>query len=268
MSTVQEFLPPKRLECCSVDLAHQIVTITIDRPEVHNALHPPACAELGSVLDACESSPDVRVVVVTGAGERTFCAGFDLQYAETHPQLYQDATFGSELVRRRAHRKPLVAAVNGAALGFGFELALACDLIVAGENARFGLPEPRVGLTAMAGGIARLMRDIGPKRALALVLTGRTVTAREGQALGFVNEVCAGSPVPAAKGLAEAILRGAPLSIAASLSVAYRSLDIPDLATALDPESYPLLAGLLSSEDAQEGRRAFLEKREPKWSGR
>ncbi|HKR47772.1 MAG TPA: enoyl-CoA hydratase-related protein [Paraburkholderia sp.] len=251
-----------------VAAADGVVTLTINRPGVLNAFHPPACAELGAALDAFERDPALRVALITGAGERAFSAGFDLQYANAHPELYDEPMFGSELVRRARGRKPVIAAVNGVALGFGFELALACDLIVAGRAARFGLPEVKVGLAALAGGVVRLTRELGPKRALGLALSGDIITAAEGLHLGFVNEVAEGDVMEKARALAEKLSRNAPLSLAATREMAYRSLDLPDLESALDPAQYPSLRAVLASEDAQEGRCAFLEKRAPMWKNR
>ena len=244
-----------------------VLTLTISRPEQRNALNDVACAELGQALDEAEADADVRVVIITGAGDKAFSAGFDLQYAEAHPEVYQDPLFGSQIVRRAPGSKPLIAAVNGIALGLGFELALACDLIIAVRHAKFGLPEPSVGLAAMGGGVARLSRQIGLKRALGVVLTARMVTADEGFQLGFVNEVTHAAVLETAMVWARLIVAGAPLSIAASLQMAYQGSDLP-LAEALDPRVYPAVVKVLDSEDAQEGRRAFLERRKPVWRGR
>jgi crotonobetainyl-CoA hydratase len=256
------------LEQIETVLDDQIATITIHRTEVRNALNPEACAKLGRALDECESLDEVRAVIVTGEGDRAFCAGFDLQYAELHPELYDDAMFGSDVVRRLDRSKPVIAAVNGVALGFGFELALACDLIIAAQSATFSLPEARVGLAAMGGGVVRLTRTIGLKRALGLILTGASVSAQEGWALGFVNEVVTEPVVVAARRWAKLIAACAPLSIAASKQMAYRNFDLPDLAAALDPHSYPAALQVLASEDAREGRRAFLQRRKPVWRNR
>jgi crotonobetainyl-CoA hydratase len=245
-----------------------VLTVTIDRPDVRNALDRDACAELGRVLDLADATDNVRVVVLTAVGERAFCAGLDLHYAERHPEIYDDPMFGSEIVRRSRGGKPLIAAVNGVALGLGFELALACDLIIATSHARFGLPEPAVGLAAMGGGVVRLTREIGLKRALGLVLTAQPVTADEGYRLGFVNEVTREPVIVAARRWAEAIAALAPLSLAASKEMAYRNTELGDLSAALDPRNYPKVMQLLDSEDAQEGRRAFLLKRPPAWQGR
>jgi enoyl-CoA hydratase/carnithine racemase len=249
-------------------LSEGIYTIRIARPEVRNALHPPACVEIGAALDAFEAEPAARVAIITGEGDKAFSAGFDLRYAEEHPQVYEDPLIGSEITRRPAIGKPLIAAVNGLALGLGFELALACDLIIAAPHARFGLPEPRVGLAAMAGGVVRLCRQIGTKRALGIILTARMVSAEEGVAAGFVNEVAVEPLMQAAQRWAASMAECAPLSLLASKEMAYQGDDLPSLAQALDPRSYAAVRHLLRSEDAVEGRRAFLEGRKPRWQGR
>jgi crotonobetainyl-CoA hydratase len=255
-------------EHIKVNVADGIFTITISRVGVHNALHPPACREIGAALDMFESMREASVGIVTGEGEKAFSAGFDLKYADAHPQVYQDPLIGSEITRRTKIGKPLIAAVNGLALGLGFELALACDLIIAAPHARFGLPEPRVGLAAMAGGVVRLSQQIGVKRALAIILTSKMVTAEEGWHAGFVNEVAVEPLAACARRWALTIAEGGPLSLIASKEMAYRCNDLPDLQTALNPGSYPAVLRLLQSEDAIEGRRAFLEGRKPRWQGR
>jgi enoyl-CoA hydratase/carnithine racemase len=244
-----------------------VLTVTIARPSVRNALHPAACAEIGAVLDWYETEASLRVAIITGEGEQAFCAGFDLQYAQAHPEVYEQPLIGSELVRRQDRSKPLIAAVNGLALGLGFELALACDLVIAAEHAQFGLPEPRVGLAAMGGGVVRLTRQIGCKRAMALILTGRMSTARDGHTAGFVNEVVSQAGLmESTRRWADDIVKGAPLSIAASKRMAYDNFDMP-LAAALDPRNYPAVRAVLASGDAHEGRQAFIEKRSPAWRG-
>ncbi len=245
-----------------------VVIFTINRPEVLNAFHSGVCTELGAALDSFEADNTLSVAIITGAGERAFSAGFDLRYAGQHPEVYDNMEFGSELVRRLDRKKPLIAAVNGVALGFGFELALACDLIIASSNAKFGLPEVKVGLAAMAGGVVRLTRELGPKRTLGLALTGDIIPATEGYRLGFVNEVTEGSALNKALEWANKLAQNAPLSMAATRQMAYRSADLPDLATALDPCAYPAVLEVAASEDAQEGRCAFLEKRKPHWHGK
>jgi enoyl-CoA hydratase/carnithine racemase len=255
-------------EHITVEAADRILLITINRPALHNALHPPACAELGAALDALETRGDADVAIITGAGEKAFSAGFDLRFANQHPEVLDQPMIASEITRRTQIGKPLIAAVNGLALGLGFELALACDLIVAAKHARFGLPEPRVGLAAMAGGVVRLTQQIGAKRALGMILTGHMCDAEEGLRAGFVNEIAKGDVLACARRWASAIAECSPLSLRASKEMAYRYAELPDMAAALDPHSYPAVMRVLASEDAVEGRCAFLENRKPQWRGR
>jgi enoyl-CoA hydratase/carnithine racemase len=164
--------------------------------------------------------------------------------------------------------KPLIAAVNGIAMGGGFEIALACDIIVAAENAVFALPEPRVGLIAGAGGVHRLPRMIPQKQALGMILTGRRVPAAEGKTLGFVNEVVpVGEALAGAKRWAALILECSPMAVRASKQAAYRGLDAADLVTALETV-YPAQQANMASQDYIEGPRAFAEKRKPDWRNR
>src|SRR6058998_1530690 len=167
----------------------RIAYVTINRPEVMNALHPPANDELSLVWDDFAADPDTWVAILTGAGEKAFSAGNDLKYTATHgmPRMPKGG-FGG-IVFRDDIWKPLIAAVNGVALGGGLEIALACDIIVASDNARLGLPEPRVGLMAAAGGVHRLPRSVPLKIAMGMMLTGRHVTAAEAARIGLVNEV-------------------------------------------------------------------------------
>jgi crotonobetainyl-CoA hydratase len=266
--TTSSFPQEKKFQYFTASIEGGIATFVINRPEVLNAFHAGVCAELGHALDLFEADNALSVAVITGSGERAFSAGFDLQYAELHPEVYEDTQFGSEMTRRLDRKKPLIAAVNGVALGFGFELALACDLIIASSKAQFGLPEVKVGLAAMAGGVVRLTRELGPKRALGLALTGDIISAAEGYRLGFVNEVTEGNVLDKALEWAKKLASNAPLSLAATKEMAYRSLDLPDLETALDPSQYPAVIKIASSEDAHEGRRAFLGKRKPQWQGK
>lgn len=163
--------------------------------------------------------------------------------------------------------KPVIAAVNGVAMGGGFEIALACDLIIASETARFALPEPKVGLAALAGGMHRLPRVIGVKRAMSMMLTGRHVPAAEGLELGFVNEVVAPDQLmERARAWAEMILECSPMSIRATKQAAMQGLDAPTLQDAYEGR-YDAVAAMMKSDDWIEGPKAFAEKRPPQWSG-
>ena len=176
-----------------------ITIVTLSRPEVYNALHTDAHFELNKVFDDFSADPEQWVAIVTGAGDKAFCAGNDLKWQAAGGKRGWDKGGFAGLTSRFDCDKPIIAAVNGVAMGGGFEIALACDLIIASENATFALPEPRVGLAALAGGLHRLPRQIGLKRAMGMILTARHVSAKEGQELGFVNEV-----VPQGEALAAA----------------------------------------------------------------
>lgn len=255
------------MEFCRVDKANHIMTVTLNRPERLNALHPPANAELGEVFDDYADDADMWVAIITGEG-RGFSAGNDLRYqAEGGERVATPRGFGG-LTSRFDLLKPVIAAVNGVAMGGGFEIALACDIIIASENALFALPEPTVGLAALAGGLQRLPRQIGSKRALGMILTGRHVAAQEGYELGFVNAV-----VPHDQLMEEThkwagqTCACAPLSIRASKDVVYRSLDIASLSEAMAFQ-YDSVRTMARSEDFVEGPKAFAEKRPPNWQGR
>jgi crotonobetainyl-CoA hydratase len=172
------------------------------------------------------------------------------------------------LTSRFDMNKPVIAAVNGVAMGGGFEIALACDLIIASDQAKFALPEPKVGLAALAGGLNRLPRQIGPKRALGMILTGRHVSPEEGLQLGFVNEVVPHEQLmDAAMNWAKQIIACAPLSIRASKDVVYKSLDSASLQDAMEAK-YESVQAMVSSSDFVEGPKAFAEKRPPNWQGK
>ena len=166
-----------------------VTTVTLSRPEVYNALHTDAHFELNKVFDDFAADPEQWVAIVTGAGDKAFCAGNDLKWQAAGGKRGWDKGGFAGLTSRFDCDKPIIAAVNGVAMGGGFEIALACDLIIASDNATFALPEPRVGLAALAGGLQRLPRQIGLKRAMGMILTARHVSAKEGLELGFVNEV-------------------------------------------------------------------------------
>jgi crotonobetainyl-CoA hydratase len=256
-------------EFVRVEIAEGIATLTIDRAERLNALHPAAHHEMSRIFDALQFDPDVRVIVVTGAGPKAFSAGYDLKdNLETGIMEIAPTGFGG-FTARVDYPLPVIAAVNGVAFGGGFEMALACDMIVAAQSARFALPEPKLGWAALSGGVQRLPRAIGIKRAMDIVLTGRTVSAEEGFALGFVNEIVPDAELPAAaRRWAAQIAACAPLSIRCTKQVAYASLDQAYPGMSLDMANFPLVQTMLDSADALEGKRAFAERRPPVWSGR
>jgi crotonobetainyl-CoA hydratase len=254
---------------CRVEREGRVLTITIDRPEVLNALHPPAHRELARAFDLYAAAPELRVAILTGAGERAFCVGSDLKLrVETGRDDHPDTGFAG-LTRRFDLLKPVIAVVNGLALGGGLEIVLACDLALAADHAQFGLPEPLVGLAALGGGgLQRLVRQVPMKQAMRLALTGKRVGAEEALRMGLINEVVAAGDLPArARALAEELLACAPLSLEASKQVMLESLAQPDLKSAIEAP-YPAAARMLASEDALEGQRAFVEKRAPRWRGR
>ena len=261
----------KTLEYCTTETDGRILTVTINRPERMNALHWMANEELAKVFDEFTSDSELWVAIITGAGDRAFSAGNDLKYQaqEAGGELKAGpaAGFGG-LTGRYDNTKPVIAAVNGVAMGGGFEIALACDLIIASTKALFALPEPRVGLAALAGGIHRLPRQIGLKRAMGMMLTGRRVGAEEGEALGFVNDVVAPEELmAAARRWADQIVECAPLSVRATKQGAMDGLRHGMIEDAM-AERYPMIEELFKSEDFVEGPLAFAEKRPPQWTGR
>jgi enoyl-CoA hydratase/carnithine racemase len=250
----------------STQVDGHLLIITINRPEVYNALHPDAGAELSSIFDQFQNTDDLWVAIITGAGSKAFCAGFDLKWvAATGGKARVDASGFGGLTSRFTLNKPIIAAVNGVAMGGGFELALACDLIVAAESARFALPEVKVGQLAGAGGVHRLPRMIPQKLAMGMVLTGRHVSAQEGAAMGFVNEVVPdGEALAGARRWAELILANSPMAVRATLEQAKQGLNIASLQTAISTP-WPATIAMEGCHDEIEGPRAFAEKRKPEW---
>ncbi len=257
-------------EFITVERDGPVTVVTLNRPEVMNALHSPAHHELHAAFDAFAADPEQWVAIVTGAGERAFSAGNDLKHQAGGGGMGLPASGFAGLTERFDLTKPLIAAVNGVAMGGGFEIALACDLIIAAESATFALPEPRVGLAALAGGLHRLPRQIGEKRAMGMILTGRRVSAAEGRELGFVNEVVpAADLMTAARRWAAQICELSPMSIRASKEAVFKGLDAPGLQAAMGAQMrYPAISAMLRSEDFKEGPMAFAQKRPPQWKGR
>lgn len=251
-----------------VEVRDAVATVTITRADALNALHPPAHHALSLAFDALAETPDVRVIILTGEGTRAFCAGYDLKHnLETGVIDLPPTGFGG-LTRRMNYPVPIIAAVNGVALGGGFEMALACDFIVAGRSARFGLPEPKVGWAALNGGVQRLPHAVGIKRALDIILTGRIFGAEEALGMGLVSEVVDDDVLAeAARRWALQVAATAPLALGVSLRAAYETLHAP-FPTPEDIMDRPDVRRMLDSEDAREGKKAFAERRPPVWRGR
>jgi enoyl-CoA hydratase/carnithine racemase len=244
-------------------------TITLNRPQVLNAINGDMHDELEAAFNDFASADDERICVITGAG-RAFCAGSDLKAAVTEGKRPYPPHGYAGLIERFDCPKPFIAAVNGLALGGGFELALACDLIIAAESASFGLPEPLIGAVALGGGLHRLARQVPLKQAMGMILASRRVDAEEGLRLGFVTEVVPDSELEAtiARWCAD-ILRASPVSIRTSKAVVMQGLTEPGIEAAMKFQpSYPAFQAWQASNDAREGPRAFAEKRAPQWTGK
>ena len=251
------------------DVSGGVRRITLNRPDVLNALNGDMHWELEEAFNAFADAADEHVCVITGEG-RGFCAGSDLKaaVAEGHRDYPPHGYAG--LIERFDCPKPFIAAVNGLALGGGFELALACDIIVAGEGASFGLPEPLVGAIALGGGLHRLARQVPLKQAMGMILASRRVSAEEGHRLGFVTDLVADADLPAAVDRwCGDILRASPVSVRASKELILSGLAEADVEAAMKAQpGHHAFQAWRSSEDAREGPRAFAEKRAPQWKGR
>jgi enoyl-CoA hydratase len=254
-----------------VETAGPILTLTIDRPDARNALNVEVLSGLVEGLRAADADPGIRVVVLTGAGERVFCAGADLAGAFDPAASALDQHDQRGLLRQlfdatTSLRKPLVGRINGHALAGGFGVALACDLLVAADHAEFGTPEVRVGLWPYMIS-ALIVEHLGPKRALELMMTGRRLTASEALAWGLVNRVVPAADLDGAvSNLAEQLAAGAPLALALGRRSFHEARGMPPHA------ALAYLHGMLDlnaqTEDVVEGITAFFGKRDPEWRGR
>ena len=259
---------PETFRFCRYEIDAQVVTITIDRPEVLNSVHPEGHLELSHAFDCFAADPNLRVAILTGSGERSFCVGTDLKWLAATGLANKPKTGFGGITHRFDLWKPVIAAVNGLCLGGGMEMVTACDLAIAADHAKFGLPESRVGLAASGGGmLQRLPRQIAMKHAMALVLTGSSISAGEARSMGVINEVVPYAQLMTrARALADEILACAPLSVTGSKQMMLQSLAHADLESSMH-ENYPIVQQMLASNDAIEGPKAFAEKRKPVWTG-
>jgi crotonobetainyl-CoA hydratase len=253
-----------------LEIADRVARVTIDRPEVLNALDADAEEAFETIWQRLEADREVRAVVLTGAGERAFCVGADMKSVGRSGLEYwalaRPAGFGG-IALRTTLDIPVIARVNGHALGGGFEMALGCDLIIAAAEASFGLPEPRVGRLPLDGGMVLLQRQVPFHQAMGVLLTGRRLSAAEALAMGLVNEVVPRTELDTAvdRWLAD-ILACAPLSLRAIKQAVRRTAHLA--ATEAQALRLPAVNACLQSADGEEGVRAFQEKRPPVWSGR
>jgi enoyl-CoA hydratase len=245
-----------------------VALVVLDRHEVLNALDFALIAALTDALESLDRDPSCRAIVITGAGDRAFAAGADIPElaAQTPTSLTVDDHF-HRWERIKRVRTPIIAAVRGFALGGGCELAMTCDMIVAGEDAQFGQPEIRLGVMPGAGGTQRLTRAIGKARAMEMILTGRTMGAREAEAHGLVSQVVPSeATVPAALELAARVAAMPPVAVRAAKAAVNRAEEL-SLEAGLEFERRNFYL-LFDTEDQAEGMAAFTEKRAPKWQGR
>ena len=254
-----------------VERAGAVATVTIERPEVKNALDPETIRQLGAALTALEDDDELLAVVLTGAGDEVFVAGGDLRAL----QKVEGAEAGRRMARLtqrvfarlEALEVPVIAAINGVAYGGGTELAAACDIRIAAETASFGFKQIHMGIMPAWGLTSRLLRMVGRSTALELLLTGRTLTAREAEAIGFVDHVVpAGQAKKAARELAQAIASNPPLSVRLIKQAVQGAREAPsEAAGALEAALFGLAWG---SADHDEAVRAFFDKRAPRWRGK
>jgi enoyl-CoA hydratase len=248
-----------------VDVTDGVMTITINRPEAKNAINKAVAEGIAAAMDKLDSDNSIRVAFITGAGG-TFCAGMDLKgFLRGERPSIPGRGFGG--VTLKPPRKPLIAAVEGYALAGGFELVLACDLVVAAENAQFGVPEVKRGLAATAGGLVRLPRQLPYRIALELALTGDMFPAARAHQYGLINRLTRpGEALTEARQLAGTIAANGPLSVAASKRVIVESEDWS--AAEMWDKQKALTEHVFTSADAREGSAAFAEKRKPVWQGK
>lgn len=241
-----------------------VLIVTMNRPEAKNAMNKAQAEGISAAMDRLEAENDLRCAILTGAGG-TFCSGMDLKgFLRGERPSIEGRGFGG--LTEWTPSKPVIAAIDGYALAGGMELAMSCDLIVCNSGAKFGIPEAKRGLAAAAGGLIKLPRQIPPRIAMELALTGDFVDARRAYELGFVNRIVEGPALEGALELARAVAANGPLALIASKAVIRQSH------TWSDAEMWQKQAGIVmpvfASEDAREGAAAFAEKRKPNWQGK
>lgn len=241
-----------------------VLIVTINRPDAKNAMNKAAAEGISAAMDRLDAEPDLRAAILTGAGG-TFCSGMDLKgFLRGESPSIPGRGFGG--LSQWTPKKPVIAAVDGYALAGGMELALSCDLIVASAASRFGIPEAKRGLAAAAGGLIKLPRQIPPRIAMELALTGDFITAQRAYELGFVNQVVEGPSLEAAKVLAARVAENGPLALIASKAIIRDSHEWTEADMWDKQQAY--IAPVFTSSDAREGAAAFAEKRKPNWQGK
>ena len=241
-----------------------VLIVTLNRPEAKNAANRALAEGVAAAMDTLDGDDSLRVGIITGAGG-TFCSGMDLKAFLTG-ELPSVKGRGFAGLTEAPPKKPLIAAVDGYALAGGFEIMLACDLVVANQDAKFGIPEAKRGLAAAAGGLVRLPRQINPRLAMELALTGDFISAQRAYDIGLINRVTDGAALDAALELAASITANGPLAVAASKRAIVESRDWAE--ADMWKKQTEVLGNLFMSEDAREGAAAFAQKRKPDWKGR
>ena len=241
-----------------------VLIVTINRPEAKNAMNKAAAEAISAAMDRLEAEDDLRVAILTGAGG-TFCSGMDLKgFLRGESPSVPGRGFGG--LSQWTPKKPVIAAVDGYALAGGMELALSCDLIVANVNSKFGIPEAKRGLAAAAGGLIKLPRQIPPRIAMELALTGDFIDAQRAYELGFINRIVEGPAIDGARELAARIAENGPLALIASKAIVRDSHEWTEAEMWDKQAAY--IGPVFTSSDAREGAAAFAEKRKPNWQGK
>jgi E-phenylitaconyl-CoA hydratase len=254
-----------------ITVTNNVAVAVLNRPDAMNSFDAAMREELYALWDRVTQDDEIRVLIITGAGEKAFCTGSDLKKTMPPKESYAELLVGRNNPGNMLHKfgsdKPIICAVNGYAVGGGLELALACDICIASDNAKFGLTEAKIGSIPGSGGVQRLPRTISKSNAMLMLLTGDTVDAAEAYRIGLVSKVVPLKDLlPAAQDIAQRIARNAPLAVKALKRLVNQGLDMP-LAHALEMDKY--MFGLLrDTEDRIEGRKAFQEKRKPQYKGR